>query len=207
MRYFVSFVCVARSHLSDTDITPEFKGTGFRGYRAWLAETLGEEGLREFAEKNLAADLQQLFLVGPILPTNRYPIEMQHRFLEAFARARPSTYNRDLQAMGRTTARLDLSGAYKILLIFASVETTLGKLARVWNNYFNTGHARVLKSSPGLYIGEVTDPYQHALHRLIVSGYIEQTITMAGGKNAWVEIKDGPKPEISHFYGHWQHKE
>ena len=165
------------------------KGTAFRGYRSYLDRRL-ERGVRESILSGLTPQLVDILSGDSLLVSSMYPVELQHRFLESFARVLGGDSESHLRKMGAEVAETDLSGVYRVFIWAASVPQTLAVLTKAWNSYFSTGIAKWQAEGKFKGVTSITDRHQHRLHHPVVAGYIEVAIRLAGGKNGKVTYGD-----------------
>lgn len=177
------------------------KGTAFRGYRRYLEKRLSPD-TRNAILSSLEPKVVDLLSGDSLLVSSMYPIELQHRFLEAFGRVMESDAESQLRKLGAEVAETDLSGVYRVFIWAASVPQTLSVLTKVWNSYFSTGTARW--HAEGRYKGvtHIRDRHQHPLHYPVVAGYVEVAIRLAGGKNGKVTYGEAVDYTVP-FYSSW----
>lgn len=168
------------------EVASTFKGTGFRGYRNYLEKRLSAEQRRAILDA-LGPDVRKLLEGDSLLISAMYPIELQHHFLEIFAKHFGRDAESHLRALGQEVAETDLRGIYRVFIWAASVPQTMYVLTRVWNSYFSTGKASWQPLTKHTGCTTIQDAFQHALHLPVVAGYIEVAIRLAGGKNGRVE--------------------
>jgi uncharacterized protein (TIGR02265 family) len=181
---------------------PTVKGTAFRGYRKYLDTKLDDASRAELLA-SLEPRVRTLVEGDGLLVSSMYPIEYQHRFLEAFAALVGDEAPARLHAMGVVVAETDLGGVYRMFIWAASVPRTLQVLSKVWNNYFSTGHATWHPEGPGDGTMLIKDRHQHPLHHPIVSGYIETAMRLAGGKKGLVDRVEAKGDTVS-FHCTWR---
>jgi hypothetical protein len=177
------------------------KGTAFRGYRRYLEKRLSPD-VRAAILADLTPEIVELFSGESLLVNSMYPIELQHRFLESFAKVHGNNAEEHLRKMGAEVAETDLSGVYRVFIWAASVPQTMYVLTKAWNSYFSTGIARWTAEGKHNGVTRITDRHQHPLHHPVVAGYIEVAIRLAGGKNGKVSYG----PEVDHtvpFFSVW----
>ena len=177
------------------------KGTAFRGYRNYLDRRLDRDVKRAILA-GLGPQLVDILAGESLLVSSMYPIELQHRFLESFARVHGSDAESHLRKMGAEVAETDLAGIYRVFIWAASVPQTLSVLTKVWNSYFSSGIAKWQSESKYNGVTHITDRHQHALHHPVVAGYIEVAIRLAGGKNGKVTYGDVTDHTVP-FYSAW----
>jgi hypothetical protein len=143
---------------------------------------------REAILREVRSDVRDLLTGDDLLVSSMYPVEMEHHFLEVFARVSGDLAMARIRAMGAEVAETDLRGVYRIFIWAASVPQTLAVLTKVWNSYFSTGVARWSAEGRGRGVIRITDRHQHPLNYGIVAGYLEVAIRLAGGTSPHAEI-------------------
>jgi hypothetical protein len=165
------------------------KGTAFRGYRRFLEKRVSPD-VRKDILGQLPQKVVELLSGESLLVSSMYPIELQHAFLDAFAKGVGGDAEAHLRQLGAEVAATDLSGVYRVFIWAASVPQTMQVLTKVWNSYFSTGVARWQSDGSCRGVTRIEDRHQHRLHHPVVAGYIEVAIRLAGGKNAAVTYEN-----------------
>jgi hypothetical protein len=128
------------------------------------------------------------------LPASWLDADMVSKILAKAGKLLYPDMKNPLRECGRQEAREHLSGLYKILLSFASVEMIVKQTAKIWNQYHDSGIIQTVKLGAKTMCLSVTEyPSLTPELRDIVAGYCQGTIELTGAKNVQVLIKGNPQ--------------
>jgi uncharacterized protein (TIGR02265 family) len=143
---------------------------------------------RERARKWLPPHLHK-YLEQRLLPSTWYPLEDQLVLLRCIATlfmpsGQPGPGIDPWNAMGRGTARMDLTGVYKSHLRAGDPTRTLEALAAIWRSVNDSGEVIATSDGPERFSitkrgYDVRTPEMCAMH----GGYLEEAVALAGGKD------------------------
>lgn len=97
-----------------------------------------------------------------------------------------------ISELGRALARDNLGGPYKHFVRMMSVPFLIKQTALMWRAYHNAGRALVETLEPRVVLLSVFDYVElPERFRECMCGWIEQAVTMTGGKESHVSKSDG----------------
>jgi hypothetical protein len=140
--------------------------------------------LRMQRERSLAALPPKLhtYLEERILVSSWYPEQDQLGLLRALASMMPRTPDPFI-AMGRGTARSDLTGIYKHQLREGDVARTLAFVGALWRNAHDTGEMTMAAEGPRTATVRLRD-YGAVSNEMcrVCTGYFQELVVLAVGK-------------------------
>lgn len=157
------------------------KGTAVVASIRYVTERFGDEALRRIL-RFLPDDDRQTLEAG-VLASSWYPMSLFLRFMQE-AEQQLSSQEPDLiRRMGAASAEYGIRGVYKIFFKIGSPEFIIGRAARVFGSYYDTGRIEVVESGPGRAVLDLAgfEGAPQFCQRII--GWMEKTVQMAGARN------------------------
>jgi len=182
----------------------QVKGSALTSTLRFARERFGENGLREVLARLDPEDRARV--EAGVLVSSWYPF----RLMLSVMRETHAVYGASLphlyREMGRASADYSLTTIYKIFVRIGSPQFTLGKAARVFQSYYDTGTMEAIVNERGHTVLELRDfgePAPEFCERLM--GWLERTLELTGGR----DLK-GAHPRCRHrgdptcqFEGYW----
>jgi uncharacterized protein (TIGR02265 family) len=143
---------------------------------------------RARALKHLPPHLHK-YLEQRIMPSSWYPLEEHLGLLRAIAELFMPPGVDPWMAMGRGTARLDLTGngPYKLLLWPGDPGRTLSGIMALWRSVHDSGEVYVATDGPRQATVTLRDYAMHAREICaVLDGYLAEAATLAGGRDVRV---------------------
>jgi hypothetical protein len=158
------------------------KGTAVVATVRFLEEQFGHPGLRSVLDALPAAERA---LVEPApLASTWYPMSLLlHLMREAQVQHGPSR-PRLIRDSGRASADYGLTTVYKIFFKVGSPQFIIGRAARVFGSYYDTGDLRVVESGPGHATVDLVGLEEGSVEfceRIL--GWMERTMELCGARN------------------------
>ena len=158
----------------------QVKGTAVVASVRYVRERFGDEALARVLER-LPAEESRV-LGGGILASAWYPMPLFLDFMQEVERQLAAQEPQVIRRMGRASAEYGITGVYKIFFKLGSPEFIIGRAARVFGSYYDTGEIVVVESRAGravLDLGGFAGAPQFC-ERIL--GWMEKTVEMAGAK-------------------------
>ena len=122
-----------------------------------------------------------------ILASGWYPYGAYASLLDVLA-ARARDRNAFLHQLGRLLAEQDAGATFKIVALFASVETMLQRSSLFWTRHCDTGTFETIDVQKGSGAGVLRNfPDVSPLHCTLLTGWIESMAETAGSTRATAE--------------------
>lgn len=158
------------------------KGPLFKSTLKFIKNKIGEDRFGEFRES--LPENVKTFLAESILTSEFYPAEtlvaINEHFIE-FAGLDPQNTYLD---MGRASADEGFSGVYRVFLKVGSPRMMLRQAPLVWKSYYNQGKLVIADHTKNSAVIEIVDSgIRHVSLCSRISGFIERTMQLSGGKN------------------------
>ena len=159
----------------------QVKGTAIVASVRYVRERFGEEAL-----KRVLGPLPQeerLVLEGGILASSWYPMPLFLHFMQEVERQLGAQEPQVIRRMGAASAEYGIKGVYKVFFKLGSPEFIIGRAARVFGSYYDTGQIVVSESRAGRAVLDLTgfEGAPQFCERIL--GWMEKTVAMAGAKN------------------------
>jgi serine/threonine-protein kinase len=179
---------------------PRVKGVNLRTLDICF-ERLRGQSLRDAAHDRMPLELSGAFRYHTLLASCWYPMAWYRAMLRAICTV--TEEGPELaRALGRVTARHDLSGVYKqILARLLSPEALLAMSQRVFSTYYDTGRCEILDSRSGFaeVRCDACDGWDHNVW-MKFAGACESMVQMAGGANPQMRVMAGGRDGDSSFH-------
>lgn len=162
-------------------MTARVKGTAIRGLFRFAKDRV-EGGIPETLSR--LDDDDRVRFESRILASSWYPYELYGALLEALCPDGDESFLIDL---GRDLASQDAGATFKIVALFASVETMLQRSSLFWERHCDTGEFETVDVELGKGTGVLRDfPEVHPYHCRLLTGWIEGMGMAAGASEAEV---------------------
>jgi hypothetical protein len=163
----------------------QIKGTALRGLLKHAKEG-GHPGGIAGAVGELPTATRAIF-GQKVLASAWYPYEAYADLLEVLA-GRTHESAAHLRELGRWLAMQDAGTTFKVVALFASVETMLQRASLFWARHCDTGTFETIDVQKGSGAGVLRDfPDVSPLHCTLMTGWIEGMGEAAGATKATVE--------------------
>jgi hypothetical protein len=179
---------------------PRVKGVNLRTLDICF-ERLRGQSLRDAARDRMPLELSEAFRYHTLLASCWYPMAWYREMLRAVC-AVTGEGPELARALGRVTARHDLSGVYKqILARLLSPEALLAMSQRVFSTYYDSGRCEILDARSGF--AEVRCAACDGWDRNVwmkFAGACESMVQIAGGANPQMRVMAGGHDGDSYFH-------
>lgn len=180
----------------------KYKGTRYETIRKVIRRH-GREVEEAFLAK-LTPSEHQKYLYG--LPVSWYPVEEIPEKGDVFQAAAEVLFPGDPEGMrkvGRLNAVESLTGIYKLFLRIPSIEFVIGRAAKLWRSYQDTGIATAedFAANSGAFVVRGYPDLREDF-REYLAGYVAGVLEVTGAKNIRVRIDDG-KPDVIRWVAAW----
>ena len=123
-------------------------------------------------------------------------------FIEGAKQLFPNDPKRMIR-VGRTIAKQNMTGVYRIFLKIPTISFILKRVASLWRTFYKKGNPMVKGLKDKSLILQVDDfPDMEDFHVDLTSGYILQLLEMTGAKNVSVKY-DGKNPNSIKWNVSW----
>jgi len=169
-------------------------------------ETRGNEAQQRQVMEQLSTEFRARIQSG-LLQSEWYPFADFVSLIRAMDRVFGRGDLAFVPPLARYAAEQALTTIYKVFYKVGSPEFIITRAARVWSQYYTSGHLQVLPLGPKrvrLLLEDFETPARE--HCLSVRGWIEQTLEMSGGRNIRVDelqCRAQGKPQCE-FMCSWQ---
>jgi uncharacterized protein (TIGR02265 family) len=156
------------------------KGTAVQSSLRYVRERFGEEALRAVLA---ALPAEEAAPLAGALASSWYPMESFLRFMREAKRQLSPREPEVVRNMGRASCEYGVTGVYKIFFKVGSPEFIIGRAARVFSSYYDTGQLTVPESRDGRAVAEIEGLEGGApefCERIL--GWMERTLELAGAK-------------------------
>jgi hypothetical protein len=161
---------------------PQVKGSAVLASERYLRERFGEPALAAVVAALPESD--RALFARDILVSSWYPLEALLRFMREAQRQLGAQEPHLLRRMGRASCDYGLTTVYRIFFRVGSPLFTIGRGARVFSGYYDTGELRPLVYEPRHVVLELvgfTGGAAEFCERIY--GWMERTLELAGAKN------------------------
>ncbi|MFQ5457538.1 MAG: hypothetical protein ACE5FC_03645 [Myxococcota bacterium] len=173
--------------------------------------------LRKARDENLLEGLtpaQREIVASYVLPSSWYPYEVYARTLDIIFNRISGGEPDAARGMGHFMAYEMLQGPYSMYLKRGDPLVTLSRFKTIWKNYFNFGEVSFNKCA-NTEDGKTPNCVEMAIRgfpdfpyplSLIVEGFLEKTVELAGGVDPKIELDRGTGPDQPNYTCHiaWQ---
>lgn len=182
----------------------EAKGPIFKSALKYIKNNLGADGFESFL-KQLPKETQQ-FLSSPILNSEFYPSDQLISVMESYVKMENLNPEQTYHELGRFSSDEGMKGIYRIFLKVGSPSMMFRQTPLVYKSYYSQGSMQVVDSTKNDATLRLTDSgIRHIAICGRITGYIERTMELAGGKNVRLtHTKCFAKGDINEeWYGFW----
>lgn len=180
------------------------KGTAVLASIRYVKENLGEDVINGVLAALPEDDRKALG--GHLLASAWYSMPAFLHFMEEAEKQLAGKEPDVLRKMGRASADYSLTTVYKIFFKVGSPEFIIGKAARVFGSYYDSGKVVPVESSPGRAAFDLVEFQGAPPFCARIGGWMERTLELAGAKDVRVH-----HPECLHrggprcrFEGTWK---
>jgi len=156
------------------------KGTAVRASLRFLQERFGPTGTGSVLERLEPGDREMV--MSGLLDSVWYPMPLLLRLMRAATEVHGAAEPELLRKMGRASAESGVRGVYKVFFKVGSPQFIIGRAARVFGSYYDTGEIRVVESGPGRAVLDLTNFEGSREFCQRIQGWMERTMEMAGAK-------------------------
>ena len=157
------------------------KGTAVQSSLRYVRESFGDAALAGILGALAADDRRQL---ESVLASSWYGVDLFLRFMVEAERQLGAREPGVVRSMGRASCDHGVKGVYKVFFRFGSPEFIIGRAARVFSSYYDTGELRILGTRPGRCVGELVG-FQGGAPQFCerIFGWMQRTLELAGARN------------------------
>jgi hypothetical protein len=158
----------------------QVKGTAVSASLRYVRERFGEEALARVLDALPGEDRKRL---SAVLASSWYPMEAFLLFMREAQRQLGAEQPDLVRSMGRASCDYGVTGVYKIFFKVGSPEFIIGRSARVFSSYYDSGELRVVDSRDGRAVVEVAGlegGSPEFCERIY--GWMQRTLELAGAK-------------------------
>jgi hypothetical protein len=157
------------------------KGTAVQSSIQYVREKFGEGPLARIVAALPEADRRTL---ESVLASAWYDVELFRRFMVEAARQLGTQQPDVLRRMGRYSCDQGITTVYKIFFKLGSPEFIIGRAARVFSSYYDTGELQILETRPGRCLAELRG-FEGGAPQFCerIFGWMQRTLELAGAKN------------------------
>lgn len=159
----------------------QVKGTAVVASLRYVGERFGKDALQRVLDA-LSPDERQL-LAGGVLASSWYPMPLFLRFMQEAERQLAAQESAVIRRMGRASADYGIKGVYRIFFKLGSPEFIIGRAARVFGSYYDTGQIAVVESRAGRAVLDLTGFSGAPQFCERILGWMEQTVELAGARD------------------------
>ncbi len=156
------------------------KGSAVQSSLLYVRERFGDESLARILAAMPEEDGRSL---SGVLVSAWYEVDLFRRFMVETERQLRSQEPDVVRRMGRFSCDQGITGVYKIFFKLGSPEFIIGRAARVFSSYYDTGELRIVESRPGRAVGELVG-FEGGAPQFCerIFGWMQQTLERAGAK-------------------------
>lgn len=181
----------------------QVKGTAVVASLRYVQERFGDEAVKRVLG-SLPADERRVLEAG-ILASSWYPMPLFLHFMQESERQLAAQEKDVIRRMGAASAEYGIKGVYKIFFRLGSPEFVIGRAARVFGSYYDTGQIAVVESRAGRAVLDLAGFAGAPQFCERILGWMQTTVVMAGAKN----LRSGHPlcvhrgDEVCRFVGDW----
>jgi hypothetical protein len=157
------------------------KGTAVVASLRYVNERFGEEALKRILRFLPEGDRQ--LLEAGVLASSWYPMTLFLGFMREAEQQLSAKEPGVIRNMGAASAEYGIKGVYKIFFKIGSPEFIIGRAARVFASYYDTGRIEVVETAPGRAVLDLVGFEGAPQFCQRILGWMERTVQMAGAKN------------------------
>jgi hypothetical protein len=157
------------------------KGTAVQSSLRYVRERFGDAVLADVLGGLAEDDRRQL---EGVLASSWYDVALFLRFMLESERKLGAQEPGLVRNMGRASCDYGVKGVYKVFFRLGSPEFIIGRAARVFSSYYDTGELRILETRPGRCVGELVG-FEGGAPQFCerIFGWMQRTLELAGAKN------------------------
>jgi uncharacterized protein (TIGR02265 family) len=159
----------------------QVKGTAVTASIRYVNERFGADAFRRILRFLPDADRQ--ILEAGVLASSWYPMPLFLRFMQEAEQQLSPKEPDVIRRMGAASAEYGIRGVYKIFFRMGSPEFIIGRAARVFGSYYDTGRIEVVETGPGRAVLDLSGFSGAPQFCERILGWMEKTVQMAGAKN------------------------
>lgn len=157
------------------------KGTAVLSSLRYVRERFGDEPLGRILS---ALPPEDAALQVGVLASSWYPMPAFLRFMQESERQLGRQEPDLVRNMGRASCDHGVTGVYRIFFRVGSPEFIIGRAARVFSSYYDTGELKVVESLDGRALVELRGLEGSAPQFCErIYGWMQRTLELAGAKN------------------------
>ncbi len=158
------------------------KGTAVQSSLRYVRERFGDESLGRVLAALPAEDRRAL--EGGVLASSWYDVATFLRFMVEAERQLGAQEKDVVRRMGRASCDYGITTVYKVFFKIGSPEFIIGRAARVFSSYYDTGELRIAESGPGRAVAELTG-FEGGAPQFCerIFGWMQRTLERAGAAN------------------------
>lgn len=159
----------------------QVKGTAVVASLRYVNERFGEEATRRVLR--LLPEADRRVLEAGILASSWYPMDLFLRYMQEAERQLSLKEPDVVRRMGAASAEYGIRGVYKIFFKVGSPEFIIGRAARVFGSYYDTGRIEVVETGRGRAVLDLAGFCGAPQFCERILGWMARTVEMAGAKN------------------------
>jgi hypothetical protein len=159
----------------------QVKGTAVVASLRYVRERFGPEALAKILR--FLPDEDRNAIEAGLLASSWYPMPLFLRFMQEAERQLEPKEPSVIRLMGAASAEYGIKGVYKIFFKVGSPEFIIGRAARVFGSYYDTGRIEVVETASGKAVLDLTGFEGAPQFCARILGWMERTVTMAGAKD------------------------
>ena len=163
----------------------QVKGTAVVASVRYVSERFGASALAAVL-KGLP-DEDRRILEGGVLASSWYPVPLFLRFMQEAEKQLGAKEPDLVRRMGRASADYGVKTVYKIFFKVGSPAFIIGRAARVFGSYYDTGKLTVVDTSSGGAVLDLEGFEGAPQFCERIRGWMERTVELAGAKNLRAE--------------------
>jgi hypothetical protein len=169
----------------------------------YVREKFGDASLARIVAALPESDRRSL---ESVLASSWYDVDTFRRFMVETERQLAAREPDVVRRMGRFSCDQGITTVYRIFFKLGSPEFIIGRAARVFSSYYDTGELRIVESGPGRAVGELVG-FEGGAPQFCerIFGWMQQTLERAGARNLRAKHdvcvhRGGP---VCRFEGYW----
>ena len=179
------------------------KGTAVQSSLQYVREKFGDASLARIVAALPEGDRRSL---ESVLASSWYDVDTFRRFMVETERQLAAQEPDVVRRMGRFSCDQGITTVYRIFFKLGSPEFIIGRAARVFSSYYDTGELRIVESGPGRAVGELVG-FEGGAPQFCerIFGWMQQTLERAGARNlrAKHDVCVHRGGSVCRFEGYW----
>ena len=157
------------------------KGTAVVASMRYVSERFGAGALTDVL--GALPEEERSVLEGSVLAASWYPMPTFLHFMQEAEKKLGAQEPDLIRRMGRASAEYGVTTVYKIFFKVGSPEFIIGRAARVFGTYYDTGKLTVVETRAGRAILDLEGFEGAPQFCARIRGWMERTVELAGGKD------------------------